>query len=407
MPNPTIAIIADDLTGAMDAAAPFATRGAITRVVVSPSGIGQLADTLSDDVQVISVNTETRHASAEQAAQDTGRAIAALAELSPYLLFKKIDSTMRGHVATETIAALRASGRSQAVVTPALPAQGRTVEKGAVFVHGVALKDTAIGRDLLSPPPSTPIPELLRKADPALTVQLIEAGGVIPAAEDQAEGQVSAVVADCQTQDHLTALARRIVLAGADTLLVGAAGLSEGIAALLFDAPPPPPTVQIHGPGLFVVGSRAPESIRQTDMFLDTIPRTTVLEIADGKPIPVPDLPALSQDNGQDLILIRPAPEDAGLSADRVAASLAESARRLLDAQAMDLLVMTGGDTARAVLALLDQESITVSGEILPGIVFGRITVNERPLWLVTKAGGFGDDRLFLDIERFFRPSDQ
>lgn len=33
-----VAIVADDLTGALDAAAPFAARGAQTRVVIAPSG---------------------------------------------------------------------------------------------------------------------------------------------------------------------------------------------------------------------------------------------------------------------------------------------------------------------------------------------------------------------------------
>ena len=85
-----------------------------------------------------------------------------------------------------------------------------------------------------------------------------------------------------------------------------------------------------------------------------------------------------------------------------MARALADSVARLVEETPVSLLAMTGGDTALAVLRRLAVEVIEVTGEVRPGIVFGRVELQERQLWVLTKAGGFGDDELFLDIERFF-----
>ena len=54
------------------------------------------------------------------------------------MLYKKIDSTLYGHVAEELTAALRAGSRKSAVFTPAYPAMGRTVRDGILYVSGIA-----------------------------------------------------------------------------------------------------------------------------------------------------------------------------------------------------------------------------------------------------------------------------
>ena len=50
------------------------------------------------------------------------------------LLFKKIDSDLRGHVGEEVSAAMDASRARIAIVAPAFPAMGRTVEHGMLRV---------------------------------------------------------------------------------------------------------------------------------------------------------------------------------------------------------------------------------------------------------------------------------
>jgi uncharacterized protein YgbK (DUF1537 family) len=56
-------------------------------------------------------------------------------------------------------------------------------------------------------------------------------------------------------------------------------------------------------------------------------------------------------------------------------------------------LVLTGGDTAFSVLNLLKMEGIEIGGEILKGIVIGRLIGGTwNGLKVITKAGAFGKE---------------
>ncbi len=98
-------VVADDLTGAMDAAGPLAARGLTTWTVVSPNDCDPAQVSGAD---MLSINAESRHLDAGTA-QKRIRAIASrfIAD-RPEILFKKIDSTLRGNVVTETLALLDA-----------------------------------------------------------------------------------------------------------------------------------------------------------------------------------------------------------------------------------------------------------------------------------------------------------
>jgi uncharacterized protein YgbK (DUF1537 family) len=96
-------LIADDLTGACDAAVHFAMRGRPTMV---PIAVGaELAD-----AAVIAVSTDSRDLEPAAARDAISAAAASLPIGSPSILFKKIDSTLRGHIGVEITAALTAFG---------------------------------------------------------------------------------------------------------------------------------------------------------------------------------------------------------------------------------------------------------------------------------------------------------
>jgi uncharacterized protein YgbK (DUF1537 family) len=119
-------VIADDLTGACDAGVQFAQRGLATSVMLA-------RDAPPAGARVVAVNTESRHLE-EDAAE---AAVAAMADwITARLIFKKIDSVLRGNPGAEIAAAMRAFGFEAAVATPAFPAMGRVVNAGnggAVF----------------------------------------------------------------------------------------------------------------------------------------------------------------------------------------------------------------------------------------------------------------------------------
>jgi uncharacterized protein YgbK (DUF1537 family) len=77
---------------------------------------------------------------------------------------------------------------------------------------------------------------------------------------------------------------------------------------------------------------------------------------------------------------------------------MARNAVRLLHARPIGALVATGGDTAVAILQALGEPALQVMGDLMPGIPYGRLRVSGRPVWLVTKAGGFGTREALCQI---------
>src|SRR6266404_6761607 len=109
-------LIADDLTGACDAGAQFAGRGPVP-VFVAPASP-------ESEWNVAVVDTESRALAPDDAADLVRAAVKRVeGQLAGRLLFKKIDSTLRGSVAAELDALLDASGRRTALVCPAFPGQ--------------------------------------------------------------------------------------------------------------------------------------------------------------------------------------------------------------------------------------------------------------------------------------------
>ena len=397
-----VVIVADDLTGAMDAAAPFARRGLEVRVLTAPE---DLAPALSDPPQVLSINTATRHATADTAAAVVGSLIGELLQLQPALLIKKIDSTLRGHVVVETIAAMQAANCNEVLICPAVPAQGRTLSGGELFIDGVPLRESAVGRDLRSPPPVAPLTELFRTALPDIPVILEEAGGRQSTAGRQSLPYIR--IADAATAEQLQSLAKAAAERCGDILFVGAGGLTEALAEALFGAEVTAAAApSLPGGALFVVGSRAPQAAAQVAALSALNPRTRVTELTAAQPLDTAELQRLAAPGPRPVSLVVRAPQataGSGYDPELVSRALAASTVGLLAQAEIGLLLMTGGDTVLAVLEALEVKVIRVCGEIRPGVVYGLIDTPRGPLRLVTKAGGFGDEQLFCTILEYFR----
>ncbi|SDS38908.1 four-carbon acid sugar kinase family protein [Jiangella sp. DSM 45060] len=220
----TVVLLADDLTGAAEAAAAFAMR---TPRIVSLDALRSLR--ASHTVGVVAVDTDSRYVSPELAAE---RCRAALALLPPGLVVKKIDSTLRGPLAAE-VAALRELG-GLLVVSPALPALGRTVVGGVVLVDGVPLDRSAAWAAEARPAP-TSVAEALAPL-PVVTVSLAAVRGGVDAlatALRVAADRRQVAVCDAETDDDLDRIVVAALAAAAGDLPVrwaGSAGLAHALA---------------------------------------------------------------------------------------------------------------------------------------------------------------------------------
>lgn len=124
-----VLLLADDLTGACDAGVHFAMRGLPTAAAIT-------LENARGDMPVWSVNLESRDLERPAIERLFGHAGSHVPTTPETIIFKKIDSTLRGNAGIETAEAMKAFGCDAAVFTPALPALGRTVENGILRIFG-------------------------------------------------------------------------------------------------------------------------------------------------------------------------------------------------------------------------------------------------------------------------------
>jgi uncharacterized protein YgbK (DUF1537 family) len=77
--------------------------------------------------------------------------------------------------------------------------------------------------------------------------------------------------------------------------------------------------------------------------------------------------------------------------------ALAEIVLGIVERIQISGLVLTGGDTAKAVCYALGARGILILREIEPGIPLARL-IGKHELTIVTKAGGFGNPDTLLHI---------
>ena len=385
---PRVLIVADDLTGAMDSAGPFAAFGIESWVVAVP----MRCDPASlKSARVVSVNTDTRHLSADLAAARVREVARHLGAGGFDIVVKKIDSTLRGNVVAETLALLDISGRGQAVVAPAFPGQGRTVRGGIVYVDGRPLAQTAFSKDALSPPPLAPLQQVFAAAKAGLRVSTA-------APSDAFDGGVDIWIADSEIDADLTRIVEAFASRMGRVLMVGSAGLTRALALVCFDGHPIPAAPQhVTGTIVFAVGSRAARSAEQVEA-LAAEPETRVLRAPNGR-LQCAEIPV-----ARNLILKATTDDDGHESnAECVAADMAKHAIEIARSAQAQALVVTGGDTAIAILTASDNPAVQVLGDLMPGIPYARIRLDGASLWLVTKAGGFGGRDTFREVARKLR----
>lgn len=384
-----VTIIADDLSGACDAGALFAGRGPVG-VFVAP----ELPDARWP---AAAVDTESRALPPAAAAERVRRAVDGLeARLAGGRIFKKLDSTFRGPVAAELDALMGASGAATALVCPAFPAQGRTVLDGVLSVFGQPAHESPTGRDLDYPGPTSDLVEILssHSSRPVSLLPLKEVRGPLEELARALVMRTGLVVADAEVDQDLDALARAAVdLPG--VLLAGSAGLA-GAAARAWGFAAPVPPAPAPGGWLVVAGSRHPATRAQVD----------ALEASGAAGVRLggahePDLAKVvaALRDGKPAFLST----TAGLegTAQDIAARLASAVKAVLANASPALLVLTGGETAHAVMRALAARRLELTGAPASGLALGRLIVDSTStIPILTKAGGFGAPDLFVALAR-------
>lgn len=421
-----IAIIADDLTGANDSGLQFSKYGLDTTVFLRDPAPELLAQ-----ATVAVMDTETRAMDAESVATVVADVATRVRSAGISHVYKKVDSTMRGHVGLELLTVAQHLDANIVLMTPAFPEMKRTVEDGQLLIDGIPVDQTALARDPTWPIRDSDLVRLLGHDRAAMrcislkkaaledwrTLQaaLAAAGGSL------VNGRICAVF-DASTNEDLAALA----VAGTvfaeqghhKVLWAGSAGLAAHLPAawgIPAEPPPDPALPPATRPPLLVLGSVSPVAIRQ---LAELVAETAALPVSMSPGLLLTasaerqaeieracaSLQSIIDQRRWPLILTTAhSREDVerttgmarrgGLSAweagQRISSALAEVARTMLEKDAVNRLVTTGGDTSWAVMSAANISAVRVEGAIEAGIPVVTTRTGPRR-HIVTKAGGFG-----------------
>ncbi len=368
--------LADDLTGALEVGAKFAGRGLAALVTTE---LSLDARGMNDTIQVLVIDTESRHLEPAEAAERVYRLARAGQEQGIGFIYKKTDSTLRGNIGSELGALLGAYPDSRVIYVPAYPQMGRTVRQGHLYVDGVLVSETAFARDRLNPIAHSYIPDLLA-GQCEVPVRRVDVEAL------RAVNTPAIYVCDGETEHDVRAAARILMESEGHLLAAGPAALAERIAELVGWPRGETAAWPAIENCLVINGSLHEVSTQQVRHAEANGWRSVDAEAA-----------AAAISTSHWVILKRNSVSaEAGPDA---AAREGEMVRGILEQAELDGLIIFGGDTAYGVVKAMGRPPVYPMGEVVPGVPLSRIDrkmigQRERDLYLITKAGGFGS----LDI---------
>lgn len=369
-----LTILADDLSGAAEASAAFLDREPLPTLAL------HAGDADRRGVTIVDLNSRTLpEAEADRILRT------ALDALPPdRLVMYKIDSLLRGHVgaAVDTLAR-----RGPVVLAAGLPTLRRSVRGGVPYVDGVPLHQTDLWHWEAAAPPRT-VAELLRRpARDGLSAR------DIPSAVAAGTVAVCDVASDGNLDDAV-----RIALSVRGVQFVGTSALAAALARTL-----PSPTADIavpprdHGASvLVVVGTAAASASDQVgalrehgaahhefhaaDVLAGAADTDALAGLLTAHPVVVVTLRGSVDSKARRTLAGRLGRLVAG--ADRAASSRPD-------------LVLTGGETARAVIDALGVRSLRPVDVVHHGAVVSRTPDGRH---VVTRPGSFGDRASLVDV---------
>jgi uncharacterized protein YgbK (DUF1537 family) len=353
-----LGILADDLTGACDAAAAFTPRVGPVGVVLDP--IRAVPAAAGTDLVVL--NTQSRLLSPRASRRRVAKVARSLRGRP--VIYKKTDSVLRGPAGAELQAVARLFPRHPLFVIPAIPELGKTTRDGRLFEHGIPAHQTEYGTDPISPLATNEIRQIIG-----------------------ASGRVDFEAPDAETSEDIARVVER-ALAGGTAILAGSVGLADELARCVQPRAWTIATGSVPRRVLILSGSRYRTACAQLRLAASAFDEE-VLDVG----LEEDERDTLQRCRGKSVVFLQ---LDTGEPRKRP-----ETRRRLFSAFRRtgriirgydpDAVGIVGGETAYLILRLLRTTHLRVEGREQPGVPYGIIGDGDlRGCAFATKGGSVG-----------------
>jgi len=420
-----IGIISDDLTGANDSGVQLAKKYLSSTVVFDYE-----TSNLTKKPDVLIVDTDSRANKQEEAYKAAYQAALYLQKEGYQHLYKKVDSTLRGNIAAELSAVEQVYQPEIVVIAPAFPKMKRQTIDGNHYVNGVLITDTEFSKDPKTPVTEAFIPELLKRyqereialIDKRMLEQSVEEiNQIITTILNQG---VTWFVCDSETEEDLQRICSIFSDFNKKTVWVGSAGLIEYLPeALQLTLSNESNLEEVKIERTLVVSGSLSQVTREQlcqvqsmkkSLFLEVDPAALVKNKFDlnqyigqlNKHSEYEHYVLYVEASEENRDSAKNAGEELGLTltevSENISRGLGQIAKGLLEnCASIQGLVLTGGDTAKAVCSELAISEMELYSEVEPGLPFGRIRSENRSYWAVTKAGGFGHEQSLVNVVKY------
>lgn len=424
-----IGIIADDLTGADDTSLQFFLRGANTQILLDSSVIPENKSL----TQVWAIPTETRNAEAPVAYEKVKQAAKILKEnFNVEYFYKKMDSTIRGNIAVETLAMLDELEMDAAVIIPAFPQEGRTTIGGYHLLKGIPIERTEFARDPRAPIYESHIPTVLRtelQNQQDELVDLIElrtvikgAGPILMKINELVAKGVKLIVVDAMSVTDIEQVALAIEKCSYKILPCGSAGCAQVLANVWL------PGLENHKnektiptlPKLLVSGSATDCTAAQirklqddddieNSYFIDLKMEDILEGVTDSIAKRVSE--HLVKDNvvvvhtsnlTVDSKIISQILFENEMSKQQFISKIGDYLATLTQKVLLNrdaILITVGGETSFKCCKAINSNSLQIVDAICPAI---PLCIDTKAQWVVTKSGNLGNTNTLIDIIKYF-----
>ena len=424
-----VGIIADDLTGANDTALQFHNQGARTKILLDTS----YSPNNKDVTEVWAISSESRNCNEEEAIKRVEKAVKTFSDnFSFEYYYKKIDSTVRGHIALETLTMLNILEYDASIIIPAFPQEGRITVGGYHLLKSVPIGRTEIAMDPHSPILESHIPTLLKSQLSEEQQNLVGtldlktvmngAGPILIKINELIREGKKLIVADATSITDIEQIALAVKKSDKKLLPAGtAAGAQVFGKYWLADIDIERETLKLpHLPKFIVSGTATQitaeqiQKLEQSDDYnnINFIPlemrdilcgideelvSRIVTNLKSGVTVCVhtshliTDFDGFSDDS--DL---------ADLTKEKFASMITDylaELTKLVLAELDVILITLGGETSYKCCSKIDSKMLRLVDEVAPAI---SICSDSNGQWIVTKSGNLGKSKTLIDILDYF-----